>query len=71
MTREEARRYVAHWNRLGPLLEEQERLELRNYTLADRQRDIAALLALAAQFAVPRFECGLVEQQRLFQSATK
>jgi hypothetical protein len=69
MTRDEARKYVEHWKRVGPLLDEQERNELRNYTLADRQRDIRALLELAAQFSIPRNETGFLEQQRLFKRA--
>jgi hypothetical protein len=69
MTRDEARQYVEHWKRVGPLLDEQERHELRNYTQADRQRDIRALLELAAQFSTPRNETGFLEQQRLFKRA--
>ncbi|HVT30044.1 MAG TPA: hypothetical protein VHE81_18655 [Lacipirellulaceae bacterium] len=63
--------FVQHWQTVGPLLEQFERDEMRRYTNAQRQRDIAALLALAAQFATPRFDSGFVEQQRLFKSAIK
>jgi hypothetical protein len=63
--------YVKHWQTVGPLLEQFERDEMRRYTNAQRQRDIAALLALAAQFATPRSDSGFVEQQRLFKSAIK
>lgn len=63
--------FVEHWRVVGPLLEQFEREEMRRYTHSDRQRDIAALLALGAQFAIPRSESGFVEQQRLFMSATQ
>jgi hypothetical protein len=69
MTHDEARQYVEHWKRLGPLLEEQEKMELRNYSEAQWKRDVAALLDLAVQFSVPRKESGFLEQQRLFQRA--
>jgi hypothetical protein len=63
--------FVRHWQAVGPLLQRFERDQLRHYTHADRQRDIAALLELAAQFATLRNESGFVEQQRLFKSAMK
>jgi hypothetical protein len=63
--------FVKHWKRVGPLLEQFERDELRRYTKADRQRDIAALLVLAGQFAIPRSDSGFVQQQQLFKSAMK
>lgn len=71
MTRDEARQYVERWKQLGPLLEEQEKKELRNYSEAQWKYDVAALLDLAAQFAVPRKDSGFLEQQRLFQLAAK
>jgi hypothetical protein len=63
--------FVKHWQLVGPLLRQFERDEMRRYTNADRQRDIAALLALASQFAIPRYDSGFVEQQRLFKSAMR
>jgi hypothetical protein len=38
------RGYVANWVVVGPLLQQMERQDLRNYSEADRQRDIQALL---------------------------
>jgi hypothetical protein len=63
--------FVNHWRVVGPLLEKVERDELRAYTQADRQRDIAALLSLAVDFAKTRDDSGFVDQQRLFKSAMK
>jgi hypothetical protein len=63
--------FVKHWQTVGPLLEQFEREGMRCYSHSERQRDIAALLALAAQFAIPRSETGFVEQQRLFKNASQ
>ena len=63
--------FVKHWQTVGPLLQQFDRDEMRGYTIADRQRDIAALLSLAVSFATTRCDSGFVEQQRLFKSAMK
>ena len=63
--------FVKHWQALGELLREVDRDEMRSYSKADRQRDIVALLSLAASFATTRDTSGFVEQQRLFKGAMK
>lgn len=64
MTREEAKAYVEHWKRVGPLLEEIRREELRRYRTEDNVAAIHALMELGGQFAQPRPTSGLVELQR-------
>jgi hypothetical protein len=69
MTREEARQYVEHWKRVGPLLEEIRRDELRQYCHADHAQAIDKHLAAGLIHAEPRLSSGLVEMQRVFSKA--
>lgn len=67
----DAAAYVAHWARVGPLLEKVKRDELRSMSAAEHLTAIAAVLAVAD----PKFgngpTSGLVEQQRLFARARR
>lgn len=65
MTRDEARAYVEHWKRVGPILEEVRRQELRNYRIEDNVNQIHGLMALGGQLARHRPTSGLVDLQRL------
>lgn len=58
--------WVEHWRRVGPILEEIRREELRNFNYEEQCPIIDALLQLGLDHAVPRPTSGLVEQQRLF-----
>ena len=71
MTPDPAKNYVEHWQRVGPILLELEQQELRDYTAADRGRDIQALLSMPLNYALPDEPCGLLEQQRLFALASR
>lgn len=59
--------FVAQWQRVAPILVNVERLRLREYSDADRQSDIEALLALSIAPTLSSTPTGLIEQQRLFQ----
>jgi hypothetical protein len=63
--------FVAHWQRVGPLLDEIRREELRNFNYADHLEAIDALLEIGARTATCRPTSGLVEQQRMFQEARR
>jgi hypothetical protein len=66
MMREEAGEYIAYWKRVGPLLEQIRRDELRNYRFEDHITEVHALMEFGGQLGQPRLTSGLVEQQRLF-----
>ncbi len=57
--------WVEHWRRLGPILEEIRREELRHFNYEEQLPIIDALLQLGVDYAVPRPTSGLVELQRL------
>ena len=61
--------WVEHWRRLGPILEEIRREELRNFNYEEQLPIIDALLQLGLDHAVPCPTSGLVEMQRLFAKA--
>ena len=58
---------VRHWQRVGPLLEERRRAELRAFDFAANHEIIDSLLDLGTLARSARMTSGLVEQQRLFQ----
>ncbi len=57
------RGYVANWLVVGPLLQQMERQDLRNYSEADRQRDIQSLLEVPVNRAGAE-GAGSMEQRR-------
>ena len=57
--------WVEHWHRLGPILENIRREELRNFNYEEQLPIIDALLQLGLDYAVPRPTSGLVELERL------
>lgn len=57
--------WAEHWRRLGPILEEIRREELRNFNYDEQLPIIDALLQLGLDHAVPRSTSGLVELERL------
>jgi hypothetical protein len=65
--------YVAHWKRVGPMLERIEHEELRNSSYEDKWELIDGLLQLG--FDLPNAKdpltSGLIEQQRLFAKARR
>jgi hypothetical protein len=61
--------WVAHWQRIGPLLERIRREELRNFKYEDHIDLIDSLLEIGCRMGPPRTTSGLVEMQRLFQKA--
>jgi hypothetical protein len=65
---EAARQWVAHWQRVGPLLEQLKADELREMTLRESASRFEALAELATEINTPplRSTSGFVEQQRLF-----
>ena len=63
--------WVKHWQRIGPLLEEIRREELRNFKYEDHIELIDSLLELGCRMGPPRTTSGLVELQRLFQKARR
>jgi hypothetical protein len=64
---------VEHWKRVGPLLEQFEREELRSLTPEARSAQLEGLLQLGCELpnAKDPFTSGLVEQQRLFAKARR
>jgi hypothetical protein len=58
---------VRHWQRVGPLLEQIRRQELRAMDDAAIRQAIERVLELGAALPAVRTTSGLVEQQRLFQ----
>ncbi len=56
--------WAENWKRVGPLLEEIQRQELRNYDYAKNIAAIESLLDLGYRFRQPRLTSGLVELQR-------
>jgi hypothetical protein len=57
--------WVEHWRRVGPILEEIRREELRRFNYEEQLPIIDALLQLGLDHAVPRPTSGLVELERL------
>ena len=67
-TRQEAfRLMVEHWQRVGPLLKQIDRQELRTFCHQEHADAIDSLLALALRHAQPRRSSGLVKQQQRFR----
>lgn len=61
--------YVAHWKRVGPILQRIRDDELRRFDW-DAERHIAdALLQMGAAHPEQRTTSGLVELQRMFRKA--
>ena len=58
--------FVAHWQRISPILANVERRRLRAYSEAERTKDIQALLNLQINIPPSNVSTGLIEQQRLF-----
>jgi hypothetical protein len=56
--------WIRQWQVAAPMLQTQARNELRSLTLADRQKQINALLDLAQRMRIPRIDNGLVEWNR-------
>ena len=67
--RRDDKAWLEHWQKVGPLLEQIRRAELRNYRHEDHIHIIDSLFQIGCQFARPRETSGLVELQRLFQKA--
>ena len=63
--------WVKHWQRVGPLLEEIRREELRNFKHEDNVELIDSLLEMGCRLGPPRTTSGLVELQGLFQKARR
>lgn len=58
--------FVAHWKRVGPILQKIRDDELRRFDF-EAQREITdGLLEIGAAYPVKRTTTGLVELQRLF-----
>lgn len=66
MTLEDAKAYVEHWKRVGPLLEDIRREELRQFSHVDNAQAIDDHLAAGLIHAQPRASSGLIEMQRIF-----
>ena len=69
LERQRTKQWVENWKRVGPILEEIRRRELRNMTYDQRVKAIESVLHLGSLFAKPRTTSGMVEMQRLFQKA--
>jgi hypothetical protein len=67
--RQWTKKYVEHWKRAGPLLEQAKRDELAHYDYEQRRHIVEALLEIGVRFARPRTTSGLVELQRVFIQA--
>lgn len=68
---ENARAWVAAWQRAGPLLERIRREELRAFKHEEQADLIDALLQIGCDVRCERPTSGLVEQQRIFSKARK
>lgn len=62
----DAAAFVAHWMRIGPLLNQAEREELRSLTDEQHLAAIASVLSLARPEHGNGGYSGLVQQQQLF-----
>ena len=69
--RESNREFVQRWKRVGPLLKQIRRRELRAMRHEDAAEAIEGLLEMAVQHGSPRFTSGLVELQDLLARARK
>jgi hypothetical protein len=58
---------VEHWLRVGPILDELRRQELRDFRHEENAAAIDALLDLGARCGPPRTTSGLIEMQRLLR----
>jgi hypothetical protein len=62
--------WIEHWRRVGPILEEIKRQELRNFKHEEQWEIVDALLQLGLdQAGPPRTTSGLVEWARLMAKA--
>lgn len=59
--------WIEHWRRVGPLLEQIRRQELREFDYQKNWQMVDALLQIGCDFATPRTTSGLVELQRRLQ----
>jgi hypothetical protein len=71
MTRKKTQSYGEHWKRVGPLLEEIHREELRQFSHSENAQAIDDLLAAGLLHAQPRVSSGLLQMQRIFAKARK
>ena len=69
--RESNREFVLRWKRVGPLLKQIKRRELKAMRHEDQAEIIESLLEIAFQHGSPRFTSGLVELQKLLARAHK
>jgi len=67
--RQLTRRWIAHWQRVGPILEQVKREELARYDYDKHRHLVDALLEIGVRFARSRTSSGLVEQQAAFHKA--
>lgn len=69
--REQYRKYVKHWQRIGPVLERIRIREMRSPEYANDWKIMDSLYEIACYHRVRRTTSGLVEQQRLFAKARR
>jgi hypothetical protein len=69
MTKHNARQYVEHWERVGPLLDEIRRDELRRFSHAEQATAIDQLLAAGLIHSQARLSSGLVDMQQILSKA--
>lgn len=65
------RQWVEHWGRIGPIMEEIRRRELRHFNYQENLPVIDALLQMGVDLAKPRPTSGLIELQRLLAKAKR
>ena len=65
----DCRVWIAHWQRVGPRLEQIRRHEMLSISEHARRQQIDNLLAIAHQFRSHRPTSGLIELQRFFSKA--
>lgn len=56
--------WLAHWRRVGPILERIRREELRNFDYWANRKQVAGLFEIGVRHGPPRTTSGLVELQR-------
>jgi hypothetical protein len=69
--RESNREFVQRWKRVGPMLKQIKRRELKAMRHEDQAKIIESLLEIAFQHGEPRYTSGLVELQKLLARAPK
>ena len=61
--------FIAHWKRVGPILQQIRDDELRHFDFKASREITDGLLEIGAAHAVKRTSTGLIELQRLFRKA--